>query len=111
MLDLDQFVADCRDALAADKSHKLVREVVRGALADPSAVLKALGEPTRGAIKAIYRSDELTILNVIWAPYMTLMPHNHNMWAVIGICTGGFKLGVTARCKGSWFARRRAFGT
>jgi len=88
MFDLDQFVADCRDALAADKSHKLVREVVRRAVADPRGVLKALGEPTRGAIKTLCRSDDLTILNVIWAPYMTLMPHNHNMWAVIGIYTG-----------------------
>jgi predicted metal-dependent enzyme (double-stranded beta helix superfamily) len=88
VFDLDQFVADCRDALAADKSHKLVREVVCRAVADPNGVLKALGEPTRGAIKTIYRSDDLTILNVIWAPYMTLMPHNHNMWAVIGIYTG-----------------------
>ena len=57
-------------------------------MADPSGVLKALGEPTRGAIKTLYRSDDLTILNVIWAPYMTLTPHNHNMWAVIGIYTG-----------------------
>jgi predicted metal-dependent enzyme (double-stranded beta helix superfamily) len=57
-------------------------------VADPSCVLKALGEPARGAIKTLYRSDDLTILNVIWAPYMTLMPHNHNMWAVIGIYTG-----------------------
>jgi len=24
----------------------------------------------------------------VWAPYMTLMPHNHNMWAVIGIYSG-----------------------
>ena len=88
MFDLDQFVADCRDALAVDKSHKLAREVVCRAVADPSGVLKALGEPTRGAIKTLYRSDNLTILNVIWAPYMTLTPHNHNMWAVIGIYTG-----------------------
>jgi predicted metal-dependent enzyme (double-stranded beta helix superfamily) len=88
MFDVDQFVTDCRDALAADKSHKLVRDVVRQAVADPSGVLKALGEPTRGAIKTLYRADNLTILNVVWAPYMTLMPHNHNMWAVIGIYTG-----------------------
>jgi len=88
MFDLDQFVADCRDALAADKSHKVVREVVCRAVADPSGVLKSLGEPTRGAIKTLHRSDNLTILNVIWAPYMTLTPHNHNMWAVIGIYTG-----------------------
>jgi predicted metal-dependent enzyme (double-stranded beta helix superfamily) len=88
MFDPDQFVADCRNALAAEKSHKLVREVVCRAVAEPNAVLKALGEPTRGGLKALYRSDHLTILNVIWAPYMTLMPHNHNMWAVIGIYTG-----------------------
>ena len=28
MFDLDRFVVDCRAALAADKSHKSVREVV-----------------------------------------------------------------------------------
>jgi predicted metal-dependent enzyme (double-stranded beta helix superfamily) len=37
---------------------------------------------------ATYRSDQLTILNVIWAPFMTLLPHDHRMWAVIGIYTG-----------------------
>ena len=30
----------------------------------------------------------LTILNVIWAPLMLLLPHDHNMWATIGIYTG-----------------------
>ena len=88
MFELDQFVADCRSALAADKSHKFVREVVARAVSDPNAVLKGLGEPTRGMLKSLYRSDDLTILNIIWAPYMTLQPHNHNMWGVIGIYTG-----------------------
>ena len=88
MFDRDQFVADCREALAADKSHKLVREIVRRAVADPAAVLKGLGEPTAGALTTLYRSPDLTILNLVWAPYMTLMPHNHNMWAVIGIYSG-----------------------
>jgi predicted metal-dependent enzyme (double-stranded beta helix superfamily) len=31
----------------------------------------------------------LTILNVVWAPRMTVMPHDHRMWAVIGIYAGG----------------------
>lgn len=88
MFELDQFVADCRSALAADKSHKFVREVVARAVSDPSAVLNGLGEPTRGMLKSLYRSDDLTILNIVWAPYMTLQPHNHNMWGVIGIYTG-----------------------
>jgi predicted metal-dependent enzyme (double-stranded beta helix superfamily) len=51
-------------------------------------VLKALGEPQRGEIQILHRSDDLTVLNVIWAPWMTLLPHNHQMWAVIGIYTG-----------------------
>jgi predicted metal-dependent enzyme (double-stranded beta helix superfamily) len=88
MFDLDQFIADCRGALAADKSHKMVREVVARAVCDPGSILKQLGEPKRGMLQSLYRSDDLTILNIVWAPYMTLMPHNHQMWAVIGIYTG-----------------------
>jgi len=88
MFDLDQFIADCRTALAADRSHKLVREVVARAVSDPAAVLKGLGEPERAGLHKLYQSDDLTILNVVWAPMMTLVPHNHQMWAVIGIYTG-----------------------
>jgi len=88
MFDLDQFIADCRAALAVDKSHKLVREVVAQAVSDPAAVLKHLGEPRRAVLQKLHHAPNLTILNVIWAPHMTLMPHNHQMWAVIGIYTG-----------------------
>jgi predicted metal-dependent enzyme (double-stranded beta helix superfamily) len=88
MFHLDQFAADCRSALKEDASHASVREVVARAVSDPAAVLKALGEPQRAEMQPLYRSDDLTILNVIWAPWMTLLPHNHQMWAVIGIYTG-----------------------
>ena len=88
MFDRDQFIADCRTALAADPSHKAVREVVARAVSDPAAVLKGLGAPTKGGIQKIHHSPELTILNVVWAPYMTILPHNHRMWAVIGVYTG-----------------------
>jgi len=88
MFELDQFIADCRSAVGADKSHKFVREVVARAVSDPAAVLKGLGEPTRGMLKPLYRSEDITILNIVWAPYMTVMPHNHNMWGLIGIYTG-----------------------
>ena len=88
MFDLDQFIADCRTALAEDSSYKSVREVVARAVSNPSALIKALGEPTQGQIQKLYHSNDLTILNVIWAPRMTLYPHNHQMWAVIGIYSG-----------------------
>jgi predicted metal-dependent enzyme (double-stranded beta helix superfamily) len=86
--DLDEFVADCRVALAADRSHKCVREVVARAVSNPASVLKVLGEPQRGGLHVLYRAEDLTILNVIWAPHMIRSPHNHQMWAVIGIYTG-----------------------
>ncbi len=88
MFDLQQFVADCRLALAEDQSHKSVREVVARAVSDPSSVLKGLGEPRRAEVQKLYQSEDLTILNVIWGPRMTIMPHNHQMWAVIGVYTG-----------------------
>jgi predicted metal-dependent enzyme (double-stranded beta helix superfamily) len=86
--DLDQFVAECRAARDADPSHRLVREVVARAVSDPAAVLQGLGEPKRSEVQPLYRSEKLTILNVIWAPRMTVTPHDHRMWAVIGIYTG-----------------------
>ena len=88
MFELEQFVADCRVALKEDAAQPAVREVVARAVNNPAAVLKALGEPKRAEMQTLYRADDLTILNVIWAPWMTLLPHNHRMWAIIGIYTG-----------------------
>jgi predicted metal-dependent enzyme (double-stranded beta helix superfamily) len=88
IFELDQFIAECRAALAADKSHKHVRDVVARAVADPTSLLKALGEPKLAGLHKLYQAHDLTVLNVIWAPMMTVLPHNHSMWAVIGIYTG-----------------------
>jgi predicted metal-dependent enzyme (double-stranded beta helix superfamily) len=88
MFDLERFIKDCRDAIAADPTHKGAREVLAGAVSDPSAVLAGLGQPARAGVDPLYRADDLTILNVVWGPHMTIMPHNHLMWAVIGIYTG-----------------------
>jgi predicted metal-dependent enzyme (double-stranded beta helix superfamily) len=88
MFDLDQFIADCSAAAHADPTHKSVREVVARAVFERSAVVARLGEPKRAEVQKLHCSKELTILNVVWGPGMTIMPHNHLMWAVIGIYTG-----------------------
>ncbi|HEY9529816.1 MAG TPA: hypothetical protein VIQ55_00400 [Burkholderiales bacterium] len=88
MFELERFIDDCRAARAADATHKSVREVVARAVSQPRAVLAGLGEPKRAEIQKLHHSPELTILNVVWAPRMTIYPHNHRMWAVIGIYTG-----------------------
>ncbi|NQW00083.1 MAG: hypothetical protein HQ483_10330 [Rhodospirillales bacterium] len=88
MFETDAFVNACQLARHDGDSHIAVREVVEKAVSDPAAVLRALGEPTRAGVFKLYHSDELTILNLVWGPQMTLMPHDHSMWAVIGIYTG-----------------------
>ena len=67
---------------------RAVREVLARAVSAPNEVLAGVGEPREAGLHRLYHSDELTILNVVWAPMMTLMPHNHTMWAVIGIYGG-----------------------
>ena len=88
MFELDRFIADCREAVRDDPSHKAAREVVARAVSDPAAVIAGLDEPQRAEVQTLYSGGDLTILNVVWGPRMTIMPHNHLMWAVIGIYTG-----------------------
>ena len=88
VFDLDQFVSDCRASPTQGLAQPAVRAVVARAVSVPSSVSRALGEPTRGGRYVLHQSPELTVLNVVWAPWMTLLPHNHQMWAVIGIYSG-----------------------
>jgi predicted metal-dependent enzyme (double-stranded beta helix superfamily) len=88
MFDRDRFVADCQAALKDAHAERAVREVVARAVDDPADVLKGLGEPEQGGVQLIHKAPDLTIINVIWSKYMTILPHNHEMWAVIGIYTG-----------------------
>jgi predicted metal-dependent enzyme (double-stranded beta helix superfamily) len=86
MFNLESFVEDCRAAVQDDPTHRAVAEVMRRAFADPAAITAGLGgAPSKDGIVPIYCSDDLTIINVVWKPGMTIMPHNHEMWAVIGV--------------------------
>ena len=88
MFDLDRFIEDCRAAVREDRTHRAAREVLARANSDPAAILAALGEPEKAGVSPLYKSRELTILNVVWGKRMTIMPHDHRMWAVIGVYTG-----------------------
>jgi predicted metal-dependent enzyme (double-stranded beta helix superfamily) len=83
--DLERFVADCRDA--ADDAAR-VREIVARAVSEPAALLRSLGVPQRAALKTLYRATDLTILDARWAPGMSVLPHDHRTWAVIGVYAG-----------------------
>jgi predicted metal-dependent enzyme (double-stranded beta helix superfamily) len=86
--DLDLLISDCRKAVKESAPQPAINEILARGVFDRAAILAALGEPTRAEMQKLYQGSDLTILNVIWAPWMTLLPHNHKMWAVIGIYTG-----------------------
>jgi predicted metal-dependent enzyme (double-stranded beta helix superfamily) len=88
MFDLERFIEECRRARTEDPSHKPMCEVVARAVAEPASILAALGEPKRGGIEKLYHAADLTILNIVWPAHITIMPHEHRMWAVIGIYGG-----------------------
>jgi predicted metal-dependent enzyme (double-stranded beta helix superfamily) len=87
-LDLPRFVADCVAANAQDNAQSAIKELLARAVSKPAAVIATLGDPDRAGIIPIHRSATLTIFNARWTPQMNLMPHNHLMWANIGIYAG-----------------------
>jgi predicted metal-dependent enzyme (double-stranded beta helix superfamily) len=87
-MDIDRFVQDCVVASQGNDPQAAVLEVLAKTVESPRAVLAALGEPQEAGITVLHRSKTLTIFNAAWTPQMNLMPHNHLMWANIGIYTG-----------------------
>ena len=83
-----RFVADCIVANNEHDPQAAVLEVLAKAVHNPGEMLGALGEPNEAGIKVLHRSKTLTIFNAAWTAQMNLMPHNHLMWANIGIYTG-----------------------
>jgi len=88
MMDIERFVADCVAANQETEAQAAVREVLARAVSNPAAVLAAIGTPDQAGLNVMHRSPTLTIFAATWTPQMNLMPHNHRMWANIGIYTG-----------------------
>lgn len=87
-MDIDRFVEDCINANKDSDPQAAVKEVLARAVYNPSEALAAIGEPDRAGLNVLLRSEALTIFCATWTPQMNLMPHNHLMWANIGIYTG-----------------------
>lgn len=87
MFDIDEFVSDCVAASQEATPIVAVREVLARTLARGGDVAASLGRDA-GGLELLHHRDDLTILNVVWAPRMAIYPHDHRMWAVIGIYGG-----------------------
>jgi len=89
MFDKERFIEDCRVAVRTERDTRgAIRALVESAVGSPRDVLQALGEPHRSGVEVLYHGTDLTILNLSWGPLMQVRPHDHRMWAVIGIYGG-----------------------
>ena len=88
MLDLDRFISDCRAALTGPSPELAIKEILARTVSSPADVEAALGTPREGQVVTLHHDRDLTILNVIWTPGMAVLPHNHRMWALIGLYGG-----------------------
>ena len=87
MFDVDEFVNDCIEAVAATDPLLAVRELLERALEDPCQVAHAL-PATLAELVPLHASEQVSVLKVVWAPGMRFRPHNHLMWAAIGLYGG-----------------------
>ncbi|MBT8101060.1 MAG: hypothetical protein KJO82_14995 [Gammaproteobacteria bacterium] len=87
-MDIDRFIADCVEANEEVDAQAAVNEVLARAVSTPETVLAALGDPEKARLNVLLKSATLTIFAATWTPQMNLMPHDHLMWANIGIYTG-----------------------
>jgi predicted metal-dependent enzyme (double-stranded beta helix superfamily) len=87
-LTVDDIIVRCQGAIAEHTPALAVRDVFDELVADTGSLEKALGPVERGGITSLYNADDLTILRVAWTPGMALNPHEHRMWAAIGMYGG-----------------------
>jgi predicted metal-dependent enzyme (double-stranded beta helix superfamily) len=87
VFEVDTLVASCRESLLEGEPRRVVREILVRTLERPGPVAERLGR-SEGGLEVLFNSPQLTVLNVVWTPRMSIYPHDHRMWAVIGIYGG-----------------------
>jgi len=86
---VDQFIADCVAARRERDSAVAVREVLARTVTMPAPLEATIGPAIQQPSFATwFNSEELTILHVVWPPGVDLFPHDHQMWAAIGLYGG-----------------------
>ncbi len=87
---LEAFVSDCRQALGSPDPGAAVEATMRPLMAAPDR-LDAIIESRRakpGAAVVVHRSDDLTVMALEVPAGFVSPPHNHTVWAVVGIYRG-----------------------
>lgn len=79
--DADAFVASCHDALADIDPVGAVAQLVDQAVSEHGRTIGA-------RIETLHASPRLTVQVIAWPVGAQTDPHEHNMWAVVGVFDG-----------------------
>ncbi len=86
---IEEFVARCVSAVTADGRSEATREVVEQVVRDQRLTEKLSLDP---GVRLLHNGEDMTILHVVMAKRPLgagePLPHNHLMWAVIGVTHG-----------------------
>ncbi|MBV9100459.1 MAG: hypothetical protein JOZ46_02490 [Candidatus Dormibacteraeota bacterium] len=85
---LDRFLDECRVAVRDAQPSLAVKELLERTMSTDHEVVTALGAPSTADVTVLHADPEFTVLNAVWAPCMSLFPHDHTMTAVVGIYGG-----------------------
>lgn len=87
MFDIEELVDQCRQALDDPEPGQAVRELVAKAVARPDELERALSGGPPGQT-TYHQSPELTVQRIVWPNGVVSPPHEHRMWAVVGVFRG-----------------------
>jgi predicted metal-dependent enzyme (double-stranded beta helix superfamily) len=88
MFSADEFVRDVQAASIAPDPVAAVQGVVESAVADGSTIDSVLGTQLKADNDTLFSSENLTVQRIIWVPGLPSVPHEHRMWAVVGVYAG-----------------------
>lgn len=85
---VEDIVAGCQEALTEHTPVLAIRDILAKLVSDRRDLENTLGPVDRGGITTLHNAADLTVLHVAWTPGLILYPHEHRMWAVIGMYGG-----------------------
>ncbi len=87
-MDTAEFIDACREVAGGDTATEDVSELVAAFLHQPN-LRNLLGGGDRSTYEALYRGEDLLVLHGVVPPTPApVAPHDHRMWAVIGVYQG-----------------------
>jgi len=87
-MDVRELIDACRDAAGGDEPTREVSELVEAFLHQRS-LPTLLGDADRSTYEALYRGEDILVLHGVVPPTPApVAPHDHRMWAVIGVYQG-----------------------